>query len=178
MFYLPILSENQKNNLGFEFKRRLIISYLVDVLVIFIFFIILLVSFKFVVFAKINMLKKTSELEMMKKTEAEITNKEIVIKDLNKSLLMLNGINVVHFDLSEVLYNLSLLMPANARLYSLQISEETKLLTAQGNVPWREDILTLQSNLEKSEFFSDVEFPLSNFTEKENVDFYFNAKVD
>lgn len=154
------------------------ISYLVDILVVFIFFILLLVALKFVVFAKINSLKKTTELEIAEKIETEIANKEIVIKDFNKSLLMLNNINAAYFDLSAVLYNLSLLMPNNARLYSFQISEETKELKTQGVVPWREDILSLQSNLEKSEFFSNIEFPLSNFTQKENVDFYFSAKVN
>lgn len=178
MLYLPILSDLQKENLKFEFRKRLIILYIVDIFVVSIIFVFLLLSLRFIVLAKISLIKKTSELEMAAKVELEIKDKEAIIKDFNKSLLAFNVINADHFDVSEVLYNFSLLIPSSAQLYSLQLNKEAKTLKAQGKVPWREDVLILQNNLEQSVFFSNIDFPLSNFTQKENVDFYLSASVD
>lgn len=177
MFSLSILSSKQKRKLEFEAKKRILVDYAFNILIIFSAFVALLLVLKIVLLVKINMVTNTDALLLAEKIETKIKDKETEIKSFNKTISLFNAIKQDYLDTSNILYNLSLLIPSNSKLYSIQFSKEKKELKIQGETPWRNDVLSLQENLEKSNYFTEINFPLSNFTKKENIDFYFDVKV-
>lgn len=65
------------------------------------------------------------------------------------------------------------LMPGGARLTALLVNAADKKIILAGRADTRENVMFLENNLKKSDFFERVESPLSNFLEKTDPAFSF-----
>lgn len=64
-------------------------------------------------------------------------------------------------------------MPGGASLTALLVNAADKKIILAGRADTREDVIFLENNLKKSDFFERVDSPLSNFLEKANPSFSF-----
>jgi len=68
--------------------------------------------------------------------------------------------------------------PSNITFYRLNFDLATKTVKINGKAGERSGLLELKDNLEKSGNYSDIQFPLKNILEKENINFEINAKLN
>ena len=60
----------------------------------------------------------------------------------------------------------------------LKLDRETQLMELRGRSGTRQSLLVLKEGMQKSEMFSDIDFPLKNILEKNNVDFVIRAHLN
>lgn len=72
---------------------------------------------------------------------------------------------------SEVVINFARLVPGDVAIDSFTADRQTGKIKIAGFAKTRESVLQLRDNLLESEFFKDVNFPLSNLTRPTNVNF-------
>ena len=68
-------------------------------------------------------------------------------------------------------------LPDNIKIYSLQINQAAHTLTINGIAVSRESLLNYQENLSKIPWIQNLEAPVSQLFQKENIDFEFNATL-
>jgi hypothetical protein len=79
---------------------------------------------------------------------------------------------------SEVLEELILFCGEGINLEKISVDEKNlKEIRVSGNALEREGIINLKEKLEKSTFYSKVEFPVSNLISKENISFEFTLTL-
>jgi len=105
------------------------------------------------------------------------------IKELNTKLKLINKIQSDYNPVAEKVDFLIKIVPANIFLTNLKIEkkEEDKnyywLISLNGRAKTRKDLLDLKTNLNQTNGFSEVDFPISNLLKKENIDFQLMAKL-
>jgi len=75
------------------------------------------------------------------------------------------------------LEKISEIAPAGINLTNLSYQTAQNKVVLNGQAKTREQFLNFKENLEKSQVFLEVESPLSNLINKENIDFNFNFKI-
>jgi len=102
----------------------------------------------------------------------------VKVRDINS---MLNHISQIQKDFiawSDLIENLANRTPAGITLSSVKTSKGKSLINIRGNAEQRDDLLTFKQNMEESPIYSEVEFPLQNILQKENISFEISAKLD
>jgi len=103
------------------------------------------------------------------------TNKQI--RQINDTLSLVEKIQKEFNPLANSIAELADLVPAEIILKTLNINKENNLLTIAGYAPTREALLDLQKNLSTLDWIDSVEIPVSELTEKENINFSFTANL-
>ena len=80
-------------------------------------------------------------------------------------------------DAVELLERIAPLVPAGSNLEQLTIATETSTVTLRGHAGLRSQVVTLQTRLEENTLFEDVDFPLSNITKPEDINFTFTLTL-
>lgn len=100
----------------------------------------------------------------------EIKNK---IKEINKKLQKISGIQKDYFNFSYPLIEISKLLPQNVQINFLNLDKPKKQFVLSGYAKTRDDLLKFQKALEDSPLFANIKFPLDNLLLKENINFEF-----
>lgn len=93
------------------------------------------------------------------------------IQEFNRNLTQAARVQQDQVVLSPLLVEIALLTPAEVRLTDLQISQEENRGFVRGVALTRESLLVFEREMRSSDFFLEIESPLSNLTSKENVEF-------
>jgi len=78
---------------------------------------------------------------------------------------------------TPILEKISEIAPAGINLTNLSYQTAQNKVVLNGQAKTGEQFLNFKENLEKSQVFLEVESPLSNLINKENIDFNFNFKI-
>jgi len=107
-------------------------------------------------------------------------NKELAedVKTLNSLTIRLDTIQKERLLWSKILFELARQTPDKIRLTSFSADKFSKEIKLQGLADTRQDLLVYAENLEASEFFKDVNIPLSAVTQKENIEFSLTLKLE
>lgn len=97
------------------------------------------------------------------------------IRMINKDVLELEKIQEQTIVWSDFLYQLSLLQTNDVLFNQLSASNNDKLIKISGSAKTRSALLSFKSLLDESGMFDDIELPLSNILEKENIEFTITA---
>ena len=81
------------------------------------------------------------------------------------------------YDLIQIVERIARLMPQGTSLTSLNTSTGTVIVLISGKADLRSQVIALQDNLEAEKMFAEVEAPLSNLLEAEDVDFKFTITL-
>jgi Tfp pilus assembly protein PilN len=169
MIKINLLPEKEKRALK---KERLYQSIFISVLII------CLVSA--VIGLELFLAKRTLENSlslytlMIKREEDEVTEKT---KRINSELLAIDEIQNNYFEITPILISLSEITPKNSYIKFFSFDKEKKEFQIKGWAKSRSDLLEFQNNLEKSKFFTEIEYPLSNLLKEEDIDFEFKGKI-
>lgn len=102
----------------------------------------------------------------------------VKVRDINSRLNNISQIQNDFIAWSNLIENLANKTPTGITFSSVKISKEKSLINIRGKAKLRDDLLTFKQNMEESPIYSEVEFPLQNILQKENINFDISAKLD
>jgi len=100
------------------------------------------------------------------------------INAINQSALRINTIKEAQpYEFYDLLIHLAQLVPDGINLTSLVFVANSNQITIEGNSSLRTYVIILQERLENSPFFGEIEAPLTNLLQAENVNFKFTIST-
>lgn len=104
----------------------------------------------------------------------EIKSLEMSAREINNTLEGIDkiGENQIYWD--DALDEVMQVIPSEVQIYSLEIDPTGKFVII-GIAKTREQVLALQSNLNSSPDFKDIQFPYDNLTKPNDVEFKFTG---
>lgn len=117
--------------------------------------------------------KITIEQSRVIKTET-VKSMERKVREINKELIELKEIQTSQSNLYQALDNISQKLFLDVEIHSLEIDRESGKITIIGYSAFRENLLTIKRILETNPEYKDIDFPLSNLTDPEDIDFRFS----
>lgn len=115
----------------------------------------------------INAALAVREIEEAEELEADIA----AINQLSRRISDIE--NVQPYEFFDVLTELALLMPAGTNLTRITFSRNSDSVTIEGHAEQRTQVIALEDALRASEFFGEVDAPLSNLLQPTNINFKF-----
>ncbi|MDP2933283.1 MAG: PilN domain-containing protein, partial [bacterium] len=100
------------------------------------------------------------------------------LNDFNARLRNLVNLDEHQALWSEAVINFARLVPKDVAIDSFIADRQTGRIKIAGQAKTRESVLQLRNNLLGSEYFRDVNFPLSNLTRATNVNFRYNFFIN
>jgi Tfp pilus assembly protein PilN len=160
----PKKQKNLQRTIFAEFTRTSLETMLFLVCVAGIF----LVGGKYMIQSYFNDITET--LITSSQTQTEYNHE---IKDINNQLVYINTIQNQYVLWTPLLTKISEKIPKNVKISILTIDNQSSEIYISGQAESRTDLLELESNLESLEFIESISIPLSQLTDKENVNFAF-----
>lgn len=173
---LNLLPPQQKKELRLDLLNQAILSFSIAVILAIIILATLLLVAR--VFLNTNLKGVEQELELWQ-AKAEIKELESLeekIGELNRGLVFLDKVQREQFKPSLILGNLAKDVVPGIRFDNLSI-KKTGEVDIKGHALTRDILLVFKNNLEKAAYVSNFDFPLSNLTRAENIDFYLSFKL-
>lgn len=110
---------------------------------------------------------------LIKKTE----DKTGKIREINTQINSVEKIQAESKSWTNMLLAITELMGEQIKLNQLKLDSVNNTISFTGRSASREDLIQLKNQLEQSPNFSEVNFPIKNLFEKENINFEINAKI-
>lgn len=172
---INLLSPERKERLKFIQSAHLAFKIGLNGVFALLIFYLFLFSYRYSVREQNKVFQK--EWDRLEKTDDYLTiekNKKLV-NDFSSFADKLEKNFSVEFLHWQVLDRVDSFLPEKAFLKEISIGEGQVVI--KGRCASREDFLLLKEKMEKDDFFSEVQSPLSNFTSSQNVDFELTAKI-
>ncbi len=183
MSYLNLLNpieikKVEKIKLYFLVKHFMVqlISILLIISTIFVFSSIILQSYA-------TSLDELITKEITIRKDSNVSTIEESTKELNAQLAHVDEIQSLYISWTNFLADFMLLIPKEIILDNMEINTNilvkgsTKTFEISGLAPLRNDLIKLQENLEASINFTDINTPVSNFIQKENINFIITGNI-
>lgn len=100
------------------------------------------------------------------------------VKDINSRINFAEKVQNGFIPWSGLLKTLAGITPEDIVLYYLKINLEEQTIKIKGKAGQRSSLLDLKQKMEALAIFKEIDFPIKNILEKENVDFEINAKIN
>ncbi|MBX4187497.1 MAG: PilN domain-containing protein [Candidatus Doudnabacteria bacterium] len=107
---------------------------------------------------------KSSDNELLKQQVEAINTQTVTIRNLQGQ----------HYYWSEAFHDLATRLPADIVVDELTADRPTGKVTMEGVAGNRESVLKFWADMHKSEFFNNIDFPLSNLDAATNDPFVFS----
>lgn len=172
MNFLNLIPSNQKSRLNRD-RKFLLAHGAVG-------FIVFLISINsiFLIIARFTLVKhykKVKEDTTLVNTESLFLQKEIT--QINKKTETAQKIQENFVKTSDMLDKIAGLVPDGAILNYFQFELKNNTFKISGTAQNRDTLTKMKTNLENAEFLSNIDSPLSNFLEKENIEFKFSGTI-
>jgi len=99
------------------------------------------------------------------------------ISEVNDIIKKTEVIQDIHNLWSQKILELGNATPKNVSLNSMALNKQKNEISLSGIAKDRDSLLELKTNIEKLDFIEKIEIPLSQLTEKENIDFSIVIKM-
>jgi len=109
---------------------------------------------------------------------ARQTNVKSEIRKVNRLLKDLDAVQQEYVQWTPVLLEVSESMPKHIFLDSMTFDNIQSKATFTGKAQTREDLLALQKHLESAPFLTEVNIPITQFTERKNIPFVITAHFE
>ena len=100
------------------------------------------------------------------------------VKGLDQRLTSIQKIQDDYYTYSDLMEKLTGAANNGIKFSEIRIDAVGKKMSFGGTADTRDSLLTLKKNLEETETFSDVDLPLSNILQKDNVEFEISANLN
>lgn len=181
---INLLPPKQKEEILDEKKFRIILILEILVLAFLISLFLMMLSVKIYITGQAASQKILADLEKEQFEKSEIKDFEKEINSLNQEILRLNSFYQNQYRWSDLLENLSAVVPQGGYLNTISLNplpkEEEKLaeVSLSGFSPTREALSDFKKRLETNSYFKEVSFPASNWVKSKDIDFSATLKVD
>jgi Tfp pilus assembly protein PilN len=102
----------------------------------------------------------------------------VKVREINNKINFAAKIQKDYLVWTNLLKNLALKAPDGIKLYSLKLNADKKTFAIKGIAQNRDDLLKFKENIENLSVYDNIDFPLKNILEKENIDFEINADLN
>ena len=170
---LNLLPPKQKRELRLDLLNQAIVAFgIAAILVVLILTLVLAIA---LFYLNINLAQLEKELiSWQAKSEIkELENLEEKVKEVNRDVAFLEECQEKRVEFSLILENLAKQVPSGIRFNNMSLEKSGKA-SIRGYALTRDILLTFKNNLERAPYVSDFDFPLSNLTKSEDIDFYLN----
>lgn len=170
---LNLLPPKQKRELRLDLLNQAIAVFgIAAILVVLILTLVLVIA---LFYLNINLAQLEKELiSWQAKSEIEeLKNLEEKIKEVNQNIAFLEEYQEERVEFSLMLEILAQGVPSGIRFNNMSLEKSGKAII-RGHASTRDILLTFKNNLERAPYVSDFDFPLSNLTKSEDIDFYIN----
>lgn len=100
------------------------------------------------------------------------------IREINNKINFIAAAQSGFVPWSKAIKIISDIAPANISFDYFKINLAERSVKIKGNAGLRDSLLYFKKQMEDSGIFANMEFPIKNILEKENVDFEINAKIN
>jgi Tfp pilus assembly protein PilN len=175
---INLLPKSQKKELELEFISHQIVVFWILVVITLILFVAIAWVFKFYVAQVI-----ATNDGLIVESQKQLASQEY--KDLHDQILAVNGavaeiknLNSHHYNWSQALLKISDVIQPAVQLNQLNIDAATGKVDITGQAKTRQDVIDLWASIKNSEYFSKVNFPLTNLEKPENATFVYSFYVN
>lgn len=173
MLTLNLISEELKK----EIKLRHIYGFIkkinLTLIIIAIIIAIILLVAKTILQLKFNNI--VEQMTLVTKTNQGYNND---IREINNKLNFVAKIQNDFIPWSNIIKEIADITPKDINLYYLKLNSEEQIIRIKGKALLRSSLLDFKNKLETTPDFKDVDFPLKNILERENINFEINAKLN
>lgn len=170
---LNLLPPKQKRELRLDLLNQAIAVFgIAAILVVLILTLVLAIAL-FYLNTNLAQLEKELISWQAKSEIKELENLEEKVKEVNQNLAFLEEYQEERVEFSLMLEILAQKVPSGIRFNSMSLEKSGKA-TIRGYALTRDILLAFKNNLERVPYVSDFDFPLSNLTKSEDIDFYLN----
>ena len=108
-------------------------------------------------------------------TNSRYAEKNKKIKEINNLIIQTDAIQQQFAPWSSIAENLANAIPNGAIINNLSLNSDNNTFVISGTAETRNSLLEMQTNLKALEFIDNVDIPISQLTEKENISFSITA---
>ncbi len=173
MLTLNLVSSEQKKEIKLRHIFSLIKKINLTLIAITIVIAIILLSAKIILQLKFNQI--VTQTTLVTKNNQGYNNQ---VREINNKLNFVATIQDDFVPWSNLLKNLAEMTPADINFYYLKINGEEQSIKIKGNAKLRDSLLNFKNSMENSPTLKNIDFPIKNILEKENIDFEINSKIN
>ena len=176
--YVNLLPKEAQKEIRLERISSRLLNLLIWVLVSLVILVVLMIAARVYLNSELNRIDDRIVLqkEVVSQEENKALKKELT--EFNAHLSNLVKLESSHAYWSEVLIELARLLPQDLAVDALTADRETRKMTIIGFAGTRDSVLQFRRNLISSQFFEDVNFPLSNLIRPTDVNFRYTFFVN
>jgi Tfp pilus assembly protein PilN len=169
-----LLPKSQKKELELEFISHQIVVFWVLVVITLVLFIGIAWVFKFYVAQVIATNDRLISESRKQLASAEYKDLHDQIIALNGSVAEIKNVNTHHYNWSKALLKISDLVQPTIQLNQLNFDATTGKVDITGQAKTRQDVIDLWASIKKSEYFTKINFPLTNLEKPEDANFTYS----
>ncbi len=173
MLTLNLVSAEQKKEIKLRHIFSLIKKINLTLIVITIAIAIILLSAKIILQLKFNQM--VAQTTLVTKNNQGYNNQ---VREINNKLNFVATVQDDFVPWSNLLENLAEMTPADINFYYLKINGQEQSISLKGRAELRSSLLNFKNKMENSPTFKNIDFPIKNILEKENIDFEINSKIN
>lgn len=173
--YIDLLPEERKQEKKKKKLFRKILWQELRFLIPVIFFIIILMAININLKIQLDSLDNMYLVEQSTGGYKNLKEYEEKFREINLKTSLIANYQKGHFYWSALFYGLSDIIPEGVFINGLSTKDYQVSLT--GKAKTRESLLLFQERIKSSDCFSEVNIPLSNLVNRENVDFQIDFKL-
>ncbi|MFZ5559199.1 MAG: PilN domain-containing protein [Patescibacteria group bacterium] len=175
MIRTNLLPPEQKERLKLRISYQNIISSGFILFLLILLLVIILAGFLTFLYFNYWDIENKIAIEQSKVIQTEtIKGMEKKIKDLNKELVELKRIQDKRSNIYQILDNISRNLLIGVKVYTLEMDGDSKLVSVTGFSSTRENLLAIKKALEDNPNYKNIDFPLSNLANPQNINFRFS----
>ena len=173
MLTLNLISVEQKKEIRLRHIYGFIKKINLTLIIIAILIAIILLSAKIILQIKFN--NVVEQTTLVTANNQGYNNK---VKEINSKLIFIEKIQNDYVPWSNLIKKLAEITPADVSLSYLKFGVKDKAITLRGVAKLRDSLISLKDKMDADPIFKNINFPIKNILEKENIDFEINAKLD
>lgn len=100
------------------------------------------------------------------------------VREINGKINFVAKVQDEFIPWSNLLKTLSEIAPGDINLYYLKMSADNKSIKIKGKAGLRDSLLNFKQKMAATQIFKEIDFPIKNILEKENIDFEINARLN
>lgn len=173
MLTLNLISSGQKKEIKLRHLYGFVKTVNLILIIITITIAIVLLVAKIILQSKFN--EVVSQTTLVTKTNQGYNNN---VREINKELNFIEIIQTEFIPWSILIKDLAAITPGDISFYYIKLDSLEQTIKIKGRAGLRSSLLNFKEKMETTAYFKEIDFPIKNILEKENIDFEINAKLN
>jgi hypothetical protein len=99
------------------------------------------------------------------------------MESFNSLLIQASAIQNEHYNPTLLIEHFTSLVPDGVTISNVNFQLSEKKISFSGNAKTRDELINFQNNLSDDDVFTNFTYPVSNLSEKENIDFNYSGTL-